>query len=226
MEKFIKPSNMSYPHLKAMFTTRSTGSSIRDIVSQFNAVEDDFYFPIQRHTNRVYVLGKDRKKVVADAIVTDRKKVFIGVQVADCVPILLYDKGRFVIGAVHAGWRGTAQQILKKTISEMHRHFGTNPEDLVVAMGPAIGKCCYEVDFDVMESVRKASGSWNYYSKKGNKYFIDLHDANKKQALSEGVFVKNIWQSRLCTHCEPERFYSYRYAGYRKGRQFGIIGMW
>jgi YfiH family protein len=140
------------------------------------------------------------------------------------VPILIYEQQRGIIGAVHAGWRGTAAGILKKTIAMIIERFSGSPGGFYVAIGPSIKGCSYEVDHEVNDAVVKATGAGDYYSKKGGKYFLDLPSANKYQALSLGVPEENIWVSDECTYCNPDKFYSYRYAHGSTGRQGAFIG--
>jgi hypothetical protein len=142
------------------------------------------------------------------------------------VPILLYDKKKYVIGAVHAGWKGTAGQILKNTIKTMQDRFNSSTEDILIAMGPSIRQCCYEVGEDVKTAIQDVTGDGQYYRRHGDKFFIDLSLVNKIQALSIGILPQNIWYSEECTCCRPERFYSYRYSKGTRGRQIGLIGMW
>jgi YfiH family protein len=226
----IKPANMISAGTSAFFTTRNfadnndTMSGL--IAEKFNISRDNIYLPLQKHTSNIHVLGSDREPVVADAVITDRRDTYIGVIVADCVPVLLCEGKDGVIGAVHAGWRGTAQQILKNTISLMSRRFHILPENILVAIGPSIRGCSYDVGKGVQSEVLRATGKGDYYRKIGEKYYLDLSSANKMQALSMGVREHNIWQSEDCTFCNPHKYYSYRYSGKSTGRQGGFIGMW
>jgi len=150
----------------------------------------------------------------------------IGIQVADCVPILLFDAERNVVGAVHAGWRGTAEGILKNTIAAMTDRFCSSPSGLRVAIGPSIKKCCYCVGHEVIEAVIRTTGAGDYAVEIGDsKYYLDLAAANKYQAESMGIPPGHIWTSAECTFCLPEKYYSYRFAKGTTGRQYGIIGI-
>jgi YfiH family protein len=230
MEVFVAPSNIASSNIKAFFTTRifvKDYDHINDALSkELNISKDKIYLPIQKHTNKIHILGSDHKPVVADAVITDKKHILIGVLVADCVPILVYDNMRGIIGAVHAGWRGTAKLILKETVMTMREKFGSLPVDISVAIGPSIRQCSYEVDEDVNNAVLEATGEGDYYLRKGNKCFIDLSSANRIQARDMGILSKNIWQSDECTFCKPEKYYSYRYSKGLSGRQGGFIGLW
>ena len=224
MDSFIVPENMN-GGVKAFFTTKSLGTERTEICSTASLGNMSFYMPVQKHTDTIKVLGTDLSPEIADAVITDKKGVLIGVQVADCVPVLLLDSEKPVVGAVHAGWRGTAAQILKKTIARMMEHFGSSPDTLLIALGPSIRGCCYHVDTEVKESIVKATGSGDYYRVWGEKYVVDLSHANRLQALSAGVPDTNIWSSSECTCCNPGKFYSYRFQKDYAGRQGGFIGI-
>jgi hypothetical protein len=230
MSTVIEPPNFVSLHVKAFFTTKifvNNYNHINDALDkELNLSKDEIYLPIQKHTNKIHILDSDHKPVVADAVITDKKHILIGVLVADCVPILIYDSIRGIIAAVHAGWRGTAKQILKETIRTMQEKFGSIPADISVAIGPSIRQCSYEVDEDVSNAVLEATGEGDYYRRQGNKYFIDLSSANRIQALNTGILSNNIWQSEECTFCKPEKYYSYRYSKGSSGRQGGFIGLW
>jgi YfiH family protein len=218
MEEIIRPS---------VFKAASSGLNISGFFTtrHFKELPANAYIPVQKHTDKVFVLEHDIEPKIADAVITQRKDIFIGVQVADCVPVLLLDRKNGAIGAVHAGWRGTAQGILKNTISGMSGRFYSSPSDILVAIGPSIRWCCYEVGYEVMEAVYRATGRGDYIKEKGGKYCVDLQSANMHQAVLSGVPQENIWVSNECTFCLPEKYYSYRYAKGTTGRQYGIIGI-
>lgn len=222
METLIFP-DIFGKHVTAFFTGKSPGADPEGI-SRIAAVDKQkIYLPIQKHTDRVLVLDSDLSPRIADAVVTSNKGILLGVQVADCVPVLLYDVKRNVIGVVHAGWRGTAASILKKTIETMHERFASFPDDIKIATGPSIRWCCYHVGYDVLESVTKATGNGEYHINRGEAYCLDLASANKYQAISAGINEKNIWLSDECTYCHPDKYYSYRHAKGTTGRQGGFI---
>lgn len=183
------------------------------------------YLPVQKHTNKIIVVKDDLAPKVADAAVTDRNDIMLGVQVADCVPILLFEPDNSVTAAVHAGWRGTATGILKRTIETMEREYGASPEDIHVAIGPAIRKCCYEVGGEVFDAVWQESGPGNYHEKRDGKLFMDLQLANRAQALSMGVREERLSVTEECTCCSPSKYHSYRRDKGTTGRQGGFIGM-
>lgn len=227
----INPPIIASSNIKAFFTTKSfmkEREQFKDVLAdEYNISTEAIYLPIQKHTNRIQVIESPSEPVIADAVITSRKKFLIGVMVADCVPILLYDPQKEAAGVVHAGWKGTAAEILKITIAAMEQRYGSVPGDILTAIGPSIRQCGYEVDEEVKTAVQGATGEGDYFSQKGDKYVLDLSAANRIQAITSGIQKENIWQSGDCTFCNPERFYSYRYSkGLVSGRQGGFIGMW
>jgi YfiH family protein len=224
MDQLIKPEIFN-GEVKAFFTRKLLGANIGKISNLLSISMQDIYLPVQKHTDRVLVLQSDLAPVTADAVVTQRKGILLGVRVADCVPILLYDRRESVIGAVHAGWRGTASQIIKKTVRTMVELFGTSPKDIMAAIGPSIRWQCYDVGSEVKEAVCEATGEGKYCMPEKDKYFIDLSSANRIQALSSGIPGENIWSSGECTRCNPDAFYSYRYSRTYAGSQGGFIGV-
>ena len=208
----------------AFFTGKDPGADPGEVAGILGIKKENIYLPIQKHTDKIVLLESSRETKIADAVVTKEAGVLIGVQVADCVPILIYEEEKGIIGAVHAGWRGTAAGILKKTVVMIMERYISGTKGFHVAIGPSIKGCCYSVDHEVNEAVTKATGEGDYYSKKGEKYFLDLPSANKYQALSLGIPETNIWVSDECTCCNPHKFYSYRYAKGTTGRQAAFIG--
>jgi YfiH family protein len=216
---------MQYPHVKAFFTTKVAGDGVKQVLVEIGVAERDIYMPVQRHTDTVIIIENQMESEIADAVLTKKKGLLIGVQVADCVPILLFDGRRSVVGAVHAGWRGTASQITRKAIGRMIDCFDSRPEDISVALGPSIKRECYEVGREVKEAICEVMGEGEYCMPVNGKYHIDLPAVNVLQAISAGVRKDNIWVSEVCTHCNPSDFHSYRYHGDHCGRQGGFIGV-
>ncbi len=205
--------------LVAFFTGKDPGLDTSKITDM------PVYFPIQEHTGDVALIGDNPAREIVDAAVTCRKGLLLGLKVADCVPVLLYDPERRAVGAVHAGWRGTAQGILKTTVRRMSEEFGSDLGDILVAIGPAIRWCCYEVGRDVLDAVAGETGKGDYHRERKGKLCLDLQSANKYQALSVKILNQNISVVEECTYCYPERFFSYRYSRGSTGRQGGFIGI-
>lgn len=170
----------------ACFTGKDPGADLESIAEHYSITTHRIYLPIQKHTDKVMVIGSSLEPVIADAVITKQKGLFIGVRVADCVPILLCDPEKQVVAAVHAGWRGTAQAILKKTLQTFYETFFSNPADILVAIGPSIRQCCYEVDGEVIRAVCLATGNGDYVKTTGDKFHLDLAAANQLQALTMG----------------------------------------
>ncbi|MCE5312945.1 MAG: peptidoglycan editing factor PgeF [Nitrospiraceae bacterium] len=221
----IQPEIFSGLHIKAFFTGRHTGSDPAALSRVSGISEELIYMPIQKHTDKIITVADDMDRKIGDAVITSENGILIGVRTADCVPVLLYDRKRNVAAAVHAGWRGTADSILKKTIRHFSEKFFSDPKDILMAIGPAIRWCCYTVGYDVIEAVRAATGDGDYFMTKGDKYCLDLQSANRQQALTAGLLPGNMAVIEECTFCYPEKFFSYRFSKDTAGRQGGFIAI-
>jgi YfiH family protein len=129
-----------------------------------------------------------------------------------------------VIGAVHAGWKGTQSEILPKTIKKMQEQYGSQAEDIIVAIGPAIGQCCYEVGAEVATYFHAYTGAVLRGQSEG-KYLLDLKAVNHQQLLDVGVAKMHIEVTSLCTACQKARFFSYRAEQGCRGRFVSAIGL-
>ncbi len=161
--------------------------------------------------------------VEGDVLVSDDPGRAVGVRVADCAPILIADRTGRAVAAVHAGWRGTAARAAVAAVAALQRVFGSDPADLVVAIGPLIRACCYEVGPLVREAFagRQAAG-W-FSPGRGDRQQFDVAAANRDQLASAGVPRDQIHDSGLCTACRLDAFYSYRKEGTQAGRMMGAI---
>lgn len=162
--------------------------------------------------------AKDFSNTIADtdALITDIPDVPLLLFYADCVPVLLADVETGAIGLAHAGWRGTVANIGAKTLAAMVEAFGTKPENVLVAIGPSIGACCYEVDDFVRD---QASGYEDYFAPKGGgKYQLDLWGMNAKQLQEVGVLRENVSVAGVCTNDNVDLFCSYRAEQGKTGR--------
>jgi polyphenol oxidase len=183
-----------------------------------------------------------------DASITNTPGLLLAAQTADCVPILLVDPKERAVAAVHAGWRGTLARIAQKAVGRMHAGFGSNPDELLAAIGPSIGPCCYEVG---VELVTKFTAQFP----DGHEYFdeprtgdepnpiqwlnmrppghqpppknvhLDLRKANVSQLRTAGLRAANIHASNLCTACNTELLFSYRKEGPISGRHMSVVGI-
>lgn len=207
----------------------------------------------QIHSDIVRVFSRAPVKVPqTDAAISRRAGLLLAVQTADCVPILLADTRRDAVAVVHAGWRGTLRRIVMKTLGRMRVEFGTKPGDVIAALGPAIGPCCYEVGPEVAQAFsgqfaqarewfegpfdRLAAGEepnplpWLTMMPPGHepppeRVQLDLRAANRWQLVDAGVRLRNIAVSTLCTGCRGDLFFSYRKEGAKTGRMMGVIGI-
>ena len=157
-----------------------------------------------------------------DALISNQKNIMLNILTADCVPILLFDPIQQVVAAVHAGWKGTKQKILLKTVIKMRKHFNSKPKDILAGIAPSIGKCCYEVDWNVAQNFQKID---NAYTQNNKKYMLDLPHINKLQLLNAGLEEKNIELSHICTACEVKSYFSYRKEAGCSGRFISMIGL-
>lgn len=160
-----------------------------------------------------------------DAIITSQPEVMIGICVADCVPVLLCDPEKRVIAAVHAGWQGTASRLVAKTVDGMKSEFGCKPERIQAAIGPRIGKCCYEVDAPVRQAFINGGISWDSCADAcgEGKWQLDMAAANQELLIRAGVKAEAIQVSDMCVCCHRELFFSYRRDKGETGRQMGFI---
>jgi hypothetical protein len=178
----------------------------------------------QMHQDGILVLREPFETIEGrleyDAVITDVPRVFLGIRTADCLPILIADRRKKVIAAVHAGRQGTALGITAKVIRKMMNVFDCRPGDLLAAMGPSIGACCYEIDERVFQP------GWERFATSSGrgKWMLDLTRINIDQVGNEGLNPAQISCIRLCTCCRPDLFFSYRREG-NTGRQLSFIGM-
>ena len=184
----------------------------------------------QTHTDIVRVVtGADRRGTdhreypECDGLVTNTPGLALMVFTADCTPIWLHDPVTGAVGAVHAGWRGTAKSIGGKTVLAMCQAYGCKPENIRAAIGPNIGGCCFETDADVPEAMIAAFGSEveQFIRKSGEKYYVNLKEINALILRRAGV--RHIEISDACTACEHHRFWSHRVTRGQRGSQGAII---
>lgn len=203
----------------------------------------------QMHSDVVHVFrSAPGKPCKGDASATNHPKLLLAVQTADCVPILLVDPEKRAVAAIHAGWRGTLERIAEKTVGRMRLEFDSCPQDLLAAVGPSIGPCCYEVGADFVSKFTAqfadAAGyfdeprsgeepnplQWLSMAPPGHQpppknVHLDLRKANKSQLLAAGLREHNIFVSDLCTACHRDLFFSYRKEGAQSGRLMSVIGV-
>lgn len=216
----------------------SRGDSMENVLRNYEILgaavgfsPEDVVHTWQEHTDTILRVGKAdcgkglfrNQPEVCDGLITDEPGVALVCFAADCTPVLLFDPVKNVAAAVHAGWRGTANGIVRKAVEKMAREFGSNPADIGAAIGPCISQCCFETDLDVPQAMLTAFGpeANAYIEKRGEKYFVDNKGLNRLWLTRMGV--TNIDVSQDCTMCQPERFWSHRVTKGYRGSQTGII---
>jgi len=203
----------------------------------------------QSHSDVVQVFDSvPAESCRGDASATIRPGLLLGVQTADCVPILLVDPQKRAVSAVHAGWRGTLQRIVTKAIGKMQMQFGSRPDGLLAAIGPSIGGCCYEVGTEVATAFVSQfpnAADWFDELRTGDEpnplqwlngmppghqpapknVFLDLRKANRALLLDAGLPAQNIFVVDLCTACRRDLLFSYRREGAVSGRLMSVVGI-
>ncbi len=162
----------------------------------------------------------------ADALVTRARGVALSVLTADCVPMLWVAATAAVIAATHAGWRGTLAGIAARTLHCLQGEFGVEPADVSVALGPAIGACCYEIDSEIVDQLQHRWGAMPDAVRRAGaaKSMLDLRAANTAILTRLGVPESRITAIGPCTRCAAKQYFSYRAAGGSTGRQLSFIG--
>jgi YfiH family protein len=174
----------------------------------------------QIHSNKVLRVDRTGPAGEGDALISNQPGITLSVRTADCLPILVADTRNRAIAAVHAGWRGTILEIVPKTVQAMADQFGTHPDDLVIAVGPGIGACCFEVGPEV------ASQFAELFPERADldqKTKLDLVETNIRLLGRNGGSVRQIATSGLCTCCRPDLFHSYRRDREAAGRMVSTI---
>ena len=191
----------------------------------------------QSHTDLVIPVGENERGIGidkpkfsfgVDGLVTGTKDLVLSVRTADCVPILLYDPTKKLCGAVHSGWRGTAAKIVRNAVSELVK-LGSDPKDLLAAIGPCIGGDCYEVGSDLLAAFSEQDPRFARFFRRRDradgteKYLLDLVSANELILRECGLAEDHITSAHICTHCHPELFFSHRVMGAERGTMSAFI---
>jgi YfiH family protein len=228
------------PHLftsrDASFRGATAHADLARLGASFDLPLERLVFVAQVHGRALLVVrpGEEASAAEADAVISTDPARAIAVRVADCVPILLADVGHRAVAAVHAGWRGTRAGVAAATVDAMAQ-LGIPPADLVVAVGPSIGPCCYQVDGRVHasylgalpaiaadEDARRVRASWFQDDGPGH-WRLDLWRANADQLERAGVPARSIHVARYCTADHLDRCFSYRAEGPGAGRMIAAI---
>ena len=153
-----------------------------------------------------------------DALISDQKGICLCISTADCIPVLCYDTHKQVIAAIHAGWRGTVERIVEKTLQQMTDRYGTNPSDVKAVIGPGISLASFEVGDEVYQTFQEAGFEMDRIARRYTKWHIDLWEANRLQLIRCGVLAEHIEVAGVCTYKQYEDFFSARRLGIHSGR--------
>ena len=229
---------VSTGHLESLNLSVSRGDDPANVAENFRRLgsvlgfsPEDVVKPYQIHSDIVLQVGRQHRgmgllapsPIEADALITNEPGVALVVSTADCTPILLHDPVTGAVGAVHAGWRGTAAQLGGKTAKAMCQAFGCKPENIRAAIGPNIGPCHFETDADVPKAMEESFGpeAKDYITCRADKFYLDLKGLNALALRRAGV--QQIEISTECTFCQSHRFWSHRATRGKWGAQGGII---
>ena len=206
----------------------------------------------QIHSDLIHhVDGLPNQPLAGDGLITKTPGLLLGILTADCLPVILADKKNHAVGVFHAGWRGTVRRIVEKGIGEMRRYFGSDPRNLVAAVGPGVGGCCYKVGDEVrtkfetqfayaaelFREVKESDPVREKYpllfltarapghSELPVSLYLDLVEANRRQLIDGGVLAKNIEASSLCTACHTDLLFSHRAENGVTGRMMAVAGV-
>ena len=210
--------------------------NFRRIAESIGFSEKDLVFSMQTHTVNVRRVGKEDcgrglERPVGyrdvDGLVTNEPGVVLATFYADCVPLFFVDPVRRCIGLSHSGWRGTVGKIGKATVEMMAREFGSDPEDILAAVGPSICQECYEVSEEVIGLFREnfAEDLWPklFYRKDNGHYQLNLWEANRLIFQEAGILPEHITVTDICTACNPELLFSHRASGGKRGNLAGFL---
>lgn len=237
----------------------SRGTVTRNRLLLAEALTGDRATPLvtlrQIHSNVLVLAGTPEatreEPCKGDGLMTDEPRLLLAIQTADCIPVLVADRKRRAVAAFHAGWRGTVKRIVESGVGRMRLEFGSRPEDMVAAIGPGIGACCYAVGEEVLSSfesqfayagelfrevnstdpvrtkypmlflTQRAPG----HSPIGPSLHLNLVEANRRQVIAAGLKPGAIKLVGGCTSCQPELFFSHRASQGHAGRMMGAIGI-
>lgn len=229
----------NFPGVIADFSRRSHGNtslcygptenslaSRRDFLETHGIDYRDLVCAKQIHASTVkYVHNDDKGKGAlsdadstadTDAFITDKKGLPLAIFTADCLSIFLYDPKSRSIGLIHSGWRSSKEFIAVKAVNLMQKEFGAQTQDIYAGLGPAMRACCYEVGREFQKIFPRD------LTDRGGRFYLDLAGVNKKQLLSSGVEDKNIFDTKICTVCRNDEFFSFRKEGSKCGRIMSV----
>ena len=186
-----------------------SSNSIEEILKDLNL--KNYYELKQVHSNTVHIVDDNYiNKSIGDALITNQPNKPLIIKIADCVPILLYDNRNKVLALIHSGWKGTLENITKNTIETMINKFNSKPNNISAYIYPSIRNCHFEVEVDTYSLFKEKIKNIDKYTiKKNIKYHIDLQSIIKDNLKELGI--TNITDTDICTYCNNNIYYSYRY---------------
>ncbi len=216
--------------LEHLFSTRigwNQDDLLSDLSNIFDTRKEKIYTVTQVHGNEVEIIRGQNKDEISskkrDGLITDQRGIVLVTYHADCIPIYFYDRVKKVIGIAHSGWKGTLKNISKTMIDIFKEEYKSSTDDIIVAIGPGIGSCCYEIGEDLKDLFsEKFVSIEKIISIKGKKIHLNLWEANKINLLTSGIKDENIVESLFCTACNIDNLYSYRREA-RKDRMIAAI---
>jgi YfiH family protein len=180
----------------------------------------------QVHGNRVIIVSEHGHQGDGDGMITRVPQIALTIKTADCVPVLFYDEGKKIVGAVHSGWRGLYNEVIVYTLKKATEIFGSDISSIKAVVGPCIEESCYEIGKDVLDKFKERFKWWQDIIKlDNNKIYLNLRKGVTLQMINMGVKPDNIEQIELCTFCRGDLFYSWRRDGRKKERMFSFIGL-
>ena len=170
-------------------------------------------------------LDYDTAIPATDAIMTNVRGIPLATFYADCVPVFLMDPIKQVIALAHAGWKGTVLHIGQKTVQRMNALYGCDPADMIAAIAPSIGPCCFEVDSEVLDKFKAAFSYWRELAEESgkNKWQVNLWEANRRQLIEAGLQSEKIVVAKVCTNCQSDLLFSYRAGKGQTGRMGALL---
>lgn len=186
-----------------------SSKSINEILKELNL--DNYYETKQVHSNIVHIVDDNYiNSSTGDALITNKPNKPLIIKIADCVPIILYDKENKVVAIIHSGWKGTLENITTNTVEVMQKKFNSKVENINAYIYPSIRNCHFEVEEDVYSLFKEKINNIDKYTKKINiKYYIDLQSIIKDNLNNLGI--TNIKDTNICTYCHHDIYHSYRY---------------
>lgn len=251
---FMQPAWAGEAELAAGFTTRNGGSSRppynslnlgfgsgdqrsqveanRAVVARSFGLEPHLLLTVKQvHGSEILVIDQPNpevshfQRVESDAIITNQRKILLGILVADCFPVILYDRNKHVAAVIHLGWRGTAAGLLGRTVMAMQEIFACRAADISAAIGPGIAAHSYEVDRPVRDCFRQGTDQWQRIAREVRlgHWQLDLQKSIALQLDAAGIDRAKVDNVAECTCCHKETFFSYRRDKGKTGRQMGFV---